>query len=152
MAARPVYVDPEIGLPDLVKRLTDDSKRLVKDEVLLAKLETKEAIKTAGKGVLWLGVAFGVGIVMVIALTIAVASGIGEIANGNMWVGALITGAVEIGLGIWLMKRGATSFAEPSYTLEETRAELKETAGWVADARHEARATASRAAGRYERG
>ena len=133
MAARPVYVDPEVGLPDLVRSLTDDSKRLVKDEVRLAKLEAKEATKTAGKGVLWLGLAFGVGIVMLIALTIALAAGIGEIANGNMWLGALITGAIEIGLGLWLMKKGAASFGEPSYTLEETRAELKETVEWVGD-------------------
>ena len=142
MAARPVHVDPEIGLPDLVKSLTDDSKRLVKDEVRLAKLEAKEAVKTAGKGVLWLGLAFGVGIVMLIALTIALASGIGEIANGNMWLGALLTGAIEIGLGIWLIKKGVMSFTEPSYTLEETRAELKETVEWVGEARNEARAEA----------
>ena len=142
MAARTVHVDPEIGLPDLVKSLTDDSKRLVKDEVRLAKLEAKEAVKTAGKGVLWLGLAFGVGIVMLIALTIALASGIGQIANGNMWLGALVTGAIEIGLGIWLIKKGLTSFAEPSYTLEETRAELKETVEWVGEARNEARAEA----------
>jgi len=139
-----VYVDPEIGLPDLVKSLTDDSKRLVKDEVQLAKLEAKEAVKSAAKGALWLGVAFGVGIVMLIALTIAVATGIGQIANGNMWLGALITGVVEIGLGAWLVKRGVTSFGEPSYTLEETRAELKETVEWVGDVREEARATAAR--------
>ena len=145
MAARPVHVDPEIGLPDLVKSLTDDSKRLVKDEVRLAKLEAKEAVKTAGKGVLWLGLAFGVGIVMLIALTIALATGIGEIANGNMWLGALLTGAIEIGLGIWLIKKGVMSFAEPSYTLEETRAELKETVEWVGEARNEARAEARNA-------
>ena len=142
MAARTVHVDPEVGLPDLVKSLTDDSKRLVRDEVQLAKLEAKEAVKTAGKGVLWLGLAFGVGIVMMIALTIAVASGIGEIANGNMWLGALITGALEIGLGLWLMKRGVSTFAEPSYTLEETRSEVKDTVQWAGEARNEARAEA----------
>ena len=146
MAARPVYIDPEIGLPDLVKQLTNDSKRLVKDEVHLAKLEAKDSVKTAGKGVLWLGVAFGVGIVMLIALTIAIATGIGEIAGGNMWVGALVTGAIEIGLGVWLVKRGVTSFAEPSYTLEETRAELKETVEWVGEARRDARAMVARGA------
>src|SRR5687768_978652 len=144
VAARPVYVDPEVGLPDLVKSLTGDSKRLVKDEVRLAKLEAKESVKTAGRGVLWLGVAFGVGVVMLIALTIALATGIGQVANGNMWVGALVAGAIEIGLGVWLIKRGVTSFGEPSYTLEETRAELKETVEWVGEVRTEARATASR--------
>jgi len=144
VAARPVYVDPEVGLPDLVKSLTDDSKRLVKDEVLLAKLEAKEAVKTAGKGALWMGVAFGVGIVMLIALTIALASGIGEIANGNMWLGALLTGAIEIGLGVWLMKRGVSAFGKPSYTLAETRAEVNETVEWVGEVRSEARATVAR--------
>ena len=136
MAARPVYVDHEVGLPDLVRSLTDDSKRLVKDEVRLAKLEAKESVKTAGKGILWMGLAFGVGIVMLIALTIALATGIGQLANGNMWLGALVTGAIEIGLGLWLLKKGMSSFAEPSYTLEETRAELKETVEWVGDARN----------------
>lgn len=140
MAARPVYVDPEVGLPDLVRNLTDDSKRLVKDEVRLAKLEAKESVKTAGKGMLWMGLAFGVGIVMLIALTIALATGIGQLANGNMWLGALVTGAIEIGLGLWLLKKGVATFAEPSYTLEETRAELKETVEWVGDARNGASA------------
>ena len=142
MTARPVHIDPDIGLPDLIKRLTDDSKRLVKDEVRLAKLETSEAAKTAAKGAMWTGMALGVGVVMLIALTIAVASGIGEIANGNYWLGALLTGAIEIGLGVWLIKRGMHSFSEPSYTFEETRAGLKDTVGWVGDARSEARATA----------
>ncbi len=145
MAARPVYVDPEVGIPDLVRNLTDDSKRLVKDEVRLAKLEAKESVKTAGKGILWMGLAFGVGIVMLIALTIALATGIGQIANGNMWLGALVTGAIEIGLGLWLLKKGMSAFSEPSYTLEETRAELKETVEWVGDARNGAGAGSSAA-------
>lgn len=130
MPARPVHIDPETGLPDLVKRLTDDSKRLVKDEVRLAKIEASEATKTAAKGAMWMGVAFGIGVVMLIAFTIALATGIGQIANGNMWVGALLTGAIEIAIGLWLIKRGVGAFAEPSYTFEETRAGLKEAASF----------------------
>ena len=149
MTARSVHVDPDTGLPDLVKRLTDDSKRLVRDEVRLAKIEASEATKTAAKGAMWLGVAFGVGVVMLIALTIALATGIGQIANGNMWVGAIVTGLIEIGLGLWLIKRGMSSFSEPSYTFEETRAGLKETVEWAGDARDEARAVAGRSNGRY---
>jgi hypothetical protein len=131
VAAHPAYVDPEVGLPDLVKQLADDSKRLVKDEVALAKLETSEAIHTAGKGAMWLGVAFGAGIVALIAFTIALAAGIGQLANGNMWVGALVTGVIEAALGAWLIQRGIARFGEPSYTLRETRAEAKETVEWV---------------------
>ena len=149
MTARPVHIDPEIGLPDLVKRLTDDSKRLVKDEVRLAKLEASESAKTAAKGAMWMGVSFGVGIVMLIALTVALATGIGEIANGNMWVGALVTGAIEIALGIWLIKRGLGSFKEPSYTFEETRAGLKETVEWVGDSTDGSKAIPARSGASY---
>ena len=138
MTARPVRIDPEIGLPDLVQRLTDDSKRLVADEVRLAKLEATEATKTAAKGAMWLGIAFGVGIVMMIALTVALVTGIGQLV-GNMWAGALLTGAIELGIGLWLIKRGVTLFGQPSYTLEETRAELKETVEWVGEPRGDSR-------------
>jgi len=149
VTARSIHIDPEIGLPDLVKRLTDDSKRLIADEVRLAKLEASEAAKNAAKGAMWLGLAFGVGVVMLIALTIAVATGIGQLSGGSMWLGALVTGAIEIGLGLWLIKRGVGSFGEPSYTLEATRAELKETVEWVGDARDDARAAAARGNGRH---
>ena len=149
MTARPVHIDPDIGLPDLVKRLTDDSKRLVKDEVRLAKLEASEAAKTAAKGAMWMGMAFGVGVVMLVALTIAVASGIGELANGNYWLGALVTGALWIGIGIWLLKRGVQAFAEPSYTFEETRAGLKDSVAWVGDAREASRTITAGTTGRH---
>jgi hypothetical protein len=75
-----------------------------------------------------------VGVIMMVALTVAVATGIGELA-GNMWVGALLAGIIEIGLGAWLLKRGVAKFGEPSYTLEETRAEVRETAHWVGEVR-----------------
>jgi hypothetical protein len=32
---------------------------------------------------MWMGMAFGVGVVMLIALTVAIAAGIGELANGS---------------------------------------------------------------------
>lgn len=135
MTAGPVRIDPEAGLPDLVKQLADDSKRLVRDEVRLAKLETSEAIHTAGRGSMWLGVAFGIGIVALIAFTVALATGIGRLANGNMWVGAVVTGLLELGVGAWLMTRGIGRFGAPSYTLAETREEMKETVDWLARSR-----------------
>ena len=138
MTARPVRIDPDAGLPDLVKQLTTDSKRLVKDEIRLAKLETSEAIHLAGRGALWLGVAFGVGIVAMIAFTIALATGIGRLAGGNMWVGAIAAGALELGVGAWLAMRAVAAFGKPSYTLEETRDEVRETVDWVGRVRDRA--------------
>lgn len=131
MTARPIATDPDTGIPDLIRRLTDDSKRLVTDEVQLAKLETKESLHRAARGSLWLGVAFGVFVIALVALTVFVATLIGRIANGHMWVGALVTGVIELALGSWLLKRGLSMYTVPSYTLEETRGALADTAHWA---------------------
>ena len=133
MTARPnVVIDPETGIPDLIRRLSDDSKRLVTDEVQLAKLEAKDSLHRAARGGIWLGLAFGVSIIMLVALTVFVTTLIGRLANDHMWLGALITGVVELGVGFWLLKRGLTTYAKPSYTLEETRSALADTTHWAA--------------------
>ena len=131
MTARPIISDPETGIPDLIRRLTDDSKRLVTDEVSLAKIEAKESLHNAARGALWLSVAFGVSVIVLVALTVFMSTLIGRIADGHMWVGALITGVIELAIGAWLLKRGLSTYAEPSYSLEQTRHALKDTAHWV---------------------
>jgi uncharacterized membrane protein YqjE len=131
----PTVTDPDTGIPDLIRRLTDDSKRLVMDEVQLAKLETKDSLHRATRGVLWMALAFGAGVVMLVALTIFIATLVGRIDNGHMWLGALVTGIVELALGGWLVKKGLTTFGSTSYTLTETRGALKDTAHWSTSAR-----------------
>lgn len=131
MTARPIATDPDTGIPDLIRRLTDDSTRLVGDEVQLAKLETKDSLHRAARGALWLGVAFGAFVIVITALTVFVTTLIGRIASGHMWVGALVTGVIELALGFWLLKRGLSAYVRPSYSLEETRGALADTAHWA---------------------
>lgn len=131
MAIERIPTDPDAGIPDLIRQLGDDSKRLVADEVRLAKLEMKESVQRAGTGAVQLAVAFGVGVVMLVALTIFLATLIGRLAAGHMWVGALVTGIIELGLAVVLLRRGMGVLREPSYTFEETRAALKDTAVWA---------------------
>ena len=136
MAARPApHVDPDASLPDLVRRLTDDSKRLVRDEVRLAKLETRESVKQTARGALWLGLAFGAGIVALVALTVMLTSLIGRLADRHYWVGALVVGVLELVGALLLIKRGLGALKEPSYTLEESREELRDTVTWAKNAR-----------------
>ena len=124
-------IDPDAGIPDLIRRLTDDSKRLVADEVHLAKLELGENIHAGARGALWLALAFGIGVVGLVALTIFVATLIGRAVNGHMWLGAIIVGVLEIIAAVVLIGKGMKAFREPSYTLEETRESLKDTTTWV---------------------
>lgn len=136
MTARPIIAtDPETGIPDLIRRLSEDSRRLVSDEARLAKLEAADSIKRATKGVLWLALAFGATVVMLTSLTVFLSTLIGRLVNGHMWVGALVTGVVELGMGAWLVKRGLAVYAKPSYTLAETRGALRDTTARAADVR-----------------
>jgi hypothetical protein len=123
--AQRVLIDPDKGLTDLVRQLGDDSKRLLRDEVRLAKLETSESMHRAGKGALWLGVAFGVVVVSLVAFTLAFATLFGRLANGHYWVGAMLTAALEIAAGLWLVQRGLAAFKKAPYSLPETREGLK---------------------------
>jgi hypothetical protein len=126
MGAQRIPIDPDVGIPDLVRRLGDDSKRLMTDEVRLAKLEVRDNVQRGGHGVLWLVVAFGCGVVAMVAFTLFFATLIGRIAAGHMWVGAVVTGVIELALGGFLVKKGLTAFKEPSYSLEATRESLKD--------------------------
>jgi hypothetical protein len=117
-------VDPDAGIPDLVRRLSDDSKRLLRDEARLAKLEVTENARRAGKGTMWLAVAFGVGVVAAVMLTLLAVTLIGRVSGGHMWIGALVTGIVEAAIGVVLLKKGMREFGEPSYSLEQTRETL----------------------------
>ena len=70
MAVQLMPTDPNVGIPDLIHRLTDDSKRLVADEVRLAKLELHESVQRGGTGAMYLGIAFGVAVVAAVMLTL----------------------------------------------------------------------------------
>lgn len=123
--------ETDVGIPDLIRNLADDSKRLMSDEMRLAKLEMSENVKRAGHGGMWLGLAFGVGFVALVAFTVLLSAVIGRLAGRHYWVGALVTGVLELAIALVLFRKGAGAVSEPSYTLEETRREAGKTARWV---------------------
>ena len=131
MAVNRMHIDPEIGIPDLVHRLSDDSKRLMLDEVRLAKLEVNDDLRRGGKGLMWAAIAFGIGVVAMVFFTLTVVTLIGRLVAGHMWVGALAVGVLELIVAVVLVKRGIAAYAKPSYSLEQTRESLKDTRAWV---------------------
>ena len=128
-------VDPNIGIPELVSRLGDDSKRLVNDEIRLAKLEMRDHLKQSSKDFMWLAIAFGLGVVAMTAFTMFVITLVGRVLNGHMWIGALVVGVIELGVGYVLIKRGIHAFEDESYSLPMTRESLKDTQVWASTLR-----------------
>lgn len=132
MATHSMHIDTDATIPELVGRLSDDSKRLARDEVRLAKLEIGESLHDATRGTIRLALALGVGVVALVALTVLLTTLIGNVLLGHVWAGAVITGVLEMAVGAWLAMRGARTLKRADYTLGESREELRATADWVA--------------------
>lgn len=125
-----VPIDPDAGIPDLIRRLVDDSRRLAADEVRLAKIEVRENVHEATRGGIWLGIAFGAGIVMLVGLTVLLTALLGGLL-GNLWAGALVTSVLWLGSAYLLVTRGLKQIAQQPFTMPETRAAASETVQWV---------------------
>jgi hypothetical protein len=130
VTARPTAShDADAGIPQLVRQLADDSKRLAADEIRLARLELGESVHAAARGAMWLAVALGLGVVSIVALTIGLVALIGGVANDHYWIGATSVGVVDVIVGLVLVRRGASIFSTTDFTFGETRAVFRETMG-----------------------
>ncbi len=128
-------VDPDATIGDLVRRLADDSRRLLRNEGRLARMEMRESVHTAARGALYLGIAFGTLVISFVALTVFMATGISRLFVVPIWTGTLITAGVLLLASALIVYGGMRILRRQSYTLEETRAEAKETARWLTSER-----------------
>jgi Putative Actinobacterial Holin-X, holin superfamily III len=124
-------VDPDTGIPDLIRSLADDSKRLAGDEVRLAKLELHDNVRSGIDGVIRLALAGAFAVVAAVALTVVLVAAVSAMLGHHYWAGALIVGAGEVLIGVLFLRRGASAIKSRSYSLQVARESLKDTAIWV---------------------
>jgi hypothetical protein len=105
----PTHSSAQAGVVELVRQLSDDSRRLARNEIRLAKLEMAHTLRAGGQGAMVMGVAFGASVIALSALTICVIAALSR-AIGKVWMAALITGVIELALGFLLVQRGARDF------------------------------------------
>ena len=127
-------IDPDTGIPDLIRTLADDSKRLAGDEVRLAKLELHQSVRSGVDGSVRLALALAFGIVAAVALTVLLVAAISQLLNNHYWAGAVIVGVLQVVGGYLLLRRGIAAVKTPSYSLQASRESLKDTATWVKEA------------------
>lgn len=102
-------------LSTMVAQLAADSKRLVLDEVRLAHLELDEGARGAARGLAGIAAAFGIAVIAAAATTILFAILLGNL-TGRLWLGCLITGAIELAAGALFFARGRRTLATPVST------------------------------------
>ncbi len=121
----------EEGLPDLLKRLSNETTTLVKQELDLAKAEMAEKGKKAGKGAGMFGAAGLLGLGAFGALTFMFIALL-ESALEHWWLAALIVAAVYGAIAGVLALQGKNKIQEAGPPVpEQTVDTLKEDAEWA---------------------
>jgi len=108
-------------IPDLVHSLADDSKRLARDEVRLARVEVHESVHRGGQAATRLGIAFGMGVLALVAFTLLVITLVGRLASGHMWVGAFVAAIIDLAAAAVLKSRGMADLKVPAAAVSEMK-------------------------------
>lgn len=114
----------------LLKRLTDQTRRLAQQEVALARAELSEKAKTAGLAAGLLGAAALLGLLALLTLTAAAVLALATAVAA--WLAALIVAVVCIGVagGLGLLARARLKAAAPLAPVQ-TVASVKEDVSWL---------------------
>ncbi len=107
----------ELPIGDLITRVTEQTSRLVREEMQLARLEMQEKAKHAGVGIGMFGAA---GIVALLGVATLVAMLVLVLATAmDAWLAALIVGVVLLGLAGVMGLAGKKQVAEGSPPVPE---------------------------------
>jgi hypothetical protein len=123
------HVKDERPLGELFSDLTEEIKRLVRDELALFKLEMTKKVSQVGKDIAFLaagGAILYAGLLTVIASVVFL---LGAVIP--LWLSALIVGAIVIGTGYYLVKKGLTELKRTDFAPRETISTLKGDKEWV---------------------
>ncbi len=116
------------SLSELVRQRGDDGTRLLRQEVVLAKLELREMVAGLVKDLIGLAVAGTLAVLGGLALTACLIMVLGRfVFGGNYWLGALVVGGVFLVVGaIWALAaaRGMGQNLKPDATLTSVREDV----------------------------
>ncbi|MDQ3949797.1 MAG: YihY/virulence factor BrkB family protein, partial [Gemmatimonadota bacterium] len=127
-AGRETGAQQSIG--ELFKRLSGDATHLIQQEVTLAKTELRQAGATLTRDAAKIGIAVGLALPGVFALTAFLVIGLGDLLN-NYWVAALIVGVLFLAIGGFLVNRAVADIKRRGLTPEATIETVREDAVWA---------------------
>lgn len=120
--------EPPLG--QLLRQLSDDATRLIRQEVGLARIETKEAVNTLTRQSFRFAIAAAIGMLAAMALLAFLILGLGVVL-GNHWLAALAV-AVVLGLvSALLAGSAARQLKRDDLVPFHTISTLREDARWA---------------------
>jgi len=120
------------SLGDLFADLSRQTTTLIRQEIELAKTEMTAKASRLGKDVASLGAGAAVAYAGFLAIVYGVIVLLGTVL-GNLWLSALIVGAILAGVGFFLIQNGRQALQREDLTPRRTIESLKEDAEWAKD-------------------
>jgi hypothetical protein len=123
------HVKDEKSLGSLFSDLTQEMQRLFRDELALFKNEMSRKISRGLKDISFLAIG---ALVLYAGLLAIIAAAVFLLGNAiPLWISALIVGAVVLGIGYYLVKKGMTDLNQTDFAPRETISTLKGDKEWL---------------------
>jgi hypothetical protein len=123
---------------DLIRELRDESTRLFRQEVALAKVEVTDKASKAGRNVGYLAVggmvAYAGGIILLLAAVVGLYVGLVALGMSHAtagWLAPLAVGLVVAGIGYSMIQKALVTLKHESLTPERTVETLQENKNWI---------------------
>ena len=122
----------ELPLSQLLRELAADGRRLVRDEIGLAKLELGQTARAAAADGVLVGAGVVVGAFGVACLLAALVIGIGVLI-GSYWISALLVGVLLLVVGGLALVKGLERVRSTRIAPEKTIESLRDDVEWAGD-------------------
>lgn len=123
-------VDPDQSLSELVSRMTSDVGRLVSTQIELAKVEIKDEVARAGKGVGMVGGGGLAAYFSVLLISFAIAYWLAD-AFDNLGAGFFVVGLVYAAAAAVLVLKGKKQISSATPIAQQTVETIKEDVEWA---------------------
>lgn len=120
--------EPSLG--ELFTRLTTDTGELVRKEVALARAEMREVGATLARDATKIGVAVGLALAGVLAVTAFLIVALGDLFD-NYWLAALIVGVLFLAVGGIMARNAMSDVKRRGLTPQQTMSTLREDTAWA---------------------
>jgi len=121
----------ERSLGELFRDLSTETSELMSKEIALVKAEARQTGSTLAKDGAKIGMASGLALTGVLALTAFLIAGLGDLLNGKYWLSALIVGVVFLAIGMGLVKSATADIKRRGQSVRNTVDTVKDTGTWA---------------------
>jgi uncharacterized membrane protein YqjE len=118
------------SLPTLFRRLTDDARRLVHQEIDLARTELEASLVAITRNALLLALGVATGLLGLVVLLAFLVVGLGALL-GNYWLSALLIGGALLVVGLGIVLRSRTALRRSHVAPVLVKQTLQEDTAWL---------------------